>query len=133
MIETPSHKKESEDPLSATNDIIVAYQSEQNNIWDTLPVMYGDVMDPINSNRRIAAPTTGLDSPGDAEYWDPVTNSYRSKRTNDKVPDDIYPEEDTSAGYESDSSIETSPTSSTESDPWEYWDPITDYYRRTKD
>ena len=53
---------------STTNDIIVAYQSERNNIWDTLPVMHIGVRDPINLTRRIAAPATSLDSPGGGEY-----------------------------------------------------------------
>ena len=82
--------------------------------------------------RRIAAPATSLDSPGGGEYWDPVSNTYRSKMTNDRVPDEIIQEENTSAGYETDSSMETDSTLSTDSDLWEYWDPVTDSYKSKK-
>ena len=121
---------ESEGPFSeVTNDIIVAYQSERNNIWDTPPVMHIDVRDPINLTRRIAAPATSLDSPGGGEYWDPVSDTYRSKMTNDRVPDEIIQEENTSAGYETDSSVEIGSALSTDSDLWEYWNPVTDSYK----
>ena len=75
MIETPSHKTKSEDPLSTSNDIIVAYQSERNNTWDTPPGMHIGLRKPINLTGRIAAPATSLDSPGGGEYWDPVSDT----------------------------------------------------------
>ena len=45
--------------------------------------------DTIDLNEIIAAPASNLNSPGDGEYWDPVLDTYRSKRTNDRVPDEI--------------------------------------------
>ena len=133
VIETPPHKKESEGPFSeVTNDIIVAYQSERNNTWDTPPVMHIGLREPINLTGRIAAPATSLDSPGGGEYWDPVSDTYRSKMTNNRVPDEIIQEENTPEGYKTDSSVEIGSALSINSDLWEYWDPISDSYKSKK-
>ena len=89
-------------------------------------------MDPLDSNRRLVTMDTSLNSPGDTGYWNLVDDCYRNKGTNDRVSDDFLPQEDISARYESDSSTETSSVSSTELDPWEYWDPVDDCYRSKK-
>ena len=108
---------ESEGPFSeVTNDTIEAYQSERTNTWDTLSGMHVGLRKPIDLTGRIAAPASNLDSPWGGEYWDSVSNTYRSKMTNDRVPDEIIQEVNTSAGYETDSSMETDSTASTDSD-----------------
>ena len=80
----------------------------------------------------VAAPASNLNSPGDGEYWDPVSDTYRSKRTNDRVPDEIIQEENTPGGHEIDSSVEISSALGGNPDPWEYWDPISDSYKSKK-
>ena len=64
--------------------------------------------DTIDLIEIIAAPASNLISPGDGEYWDPVSDTYRSKRTNDRVPDAIVQEENTPGEHETDSSVESS-------------------------
>ena len=65
--------------------------------------------------------------PEDFGYWDPVTDTYRSKRTHEPVP-----EENTVAVNDpTDNEIEASSESSDDEYPEDfgYWDPVTDTYR----
>ena len=77
----------------------------------------------------IAAPANNLNPPGDGEYWDPVSDTYRSKKTNDRVPDEIVQEENTPGEHEIDSSLEISAALGSNPDSWECWDPISDSYK----
>ena len=63
----------------------------------------------------------------DMEYWDPVDNTYRSKRTHEAVPEErpmavVDPSED-----------DTDPSSESSDDEYPedlgYWDPVTDTCR----
>ena len=121
-----------QDISSTGKDAIITFQSEKTNTWDTLAAGCTDIMDPLASNRRLVTTETSLNSPADTGYWNPINDYYRNKETNDKVSDDFLPQENISAGYESDSSTETGSVSSTELDPWEYWDPVDDCYRSKK-
>ena len=94
--------------------------------------MHSGLRKPTDLNEIVAAPASNLNSPGGGEYWDPVSDTYRSKRTNDRVPDEIIQEENTPEGYKTDSSVEISSALGVNPDLWEYWDPISDSYKNKK-
>ena len=78
----------------------------------------------------IAAPANKQISPGNGEYWDPVNDTYKKKKNNNKIPNEVVEEEDTNEVHELDSSMGTSSALASELDPWEYWDPVSDSYKR---
>ena len=86
-----------------------------------------------NPTKGIATPATSSDSLRGVEYWDPVSDTYKSKRTNESVPDEIMQGKSALTGYETDSSVESDSASSIDSDVGEYWDPVTDSYKKQED
>ena len=58
---------------------------------------------------------SSVDSPEDMEYWDPVSDTYRSKRTNESVPEESMLETTDPIGYDTDSSIESETASNVDS------------------
>ena len=75
---------------------------------------------------------SNVDSSEDMEYWDPVSDTYRSKKTNKSVPEESMQGMSEPTGYETDSSIESETAPSVDLDPWEYWDPVSNPYRSNK-
>ena len=119
------------DPVSDT------YKDKRTNesVSDETKLEQGDgttvpVSHKIGSNEEPDS-TSSFES-GFGEYWDPVTDTYRSKRTNESVPDEIIQGKSAPAGYETDSSVESDSASSIDSDVGEYWDPVTDSYKSKK-
>ena len=62
------------------------------------------------------------------EYWDPVSDTYKDKRTNKSVPDEIELRMGIALDYETDPNEESDSASSSDSN-YEYWDPVTDTYK----
>ena len=77
--------------------------------------------------------TSDDEFPEDFGYWDPISDTYRSKRTNrvipeEKVPDAYDPDEyDTDPSIKSKTASDTGPLSD-----MEYWDPTDDVYRNKR-
>ena len=72
----------------------------------------------IGSNKK--PNSTSYFESGLGEYWDPATDTCKSKRTNESVPDEIMQGKSALAGYETDSSVESDSASSIDLDVWEY-------------
>ena len=100
-------------------DIETAFGSEESipgaaNITDTM----------------VAAPANEQISPENDEYWDAVNDTYKKKKNDNEIPNVGAGEEDTNEVQELDSSMGTSSALASELDPWEYWDPISDSYKK---
>ena len=121
-----------------TDYIITAHQYERNDNQESpadapgSEEMHIDVRGSLSPTQSIATPATSSDSPEEMEYWDPVSDTYRSKKTNKSVPDESMQGMSEPTGYETDSSIESETVSSVDLDPWEYLDPVTDSYKSKK-
>ena len=85
-----------------------------------------------NTNTTIAAPANKQISPGNGEHWDPLIDTYKKKKNNNRVPNEIVEEEDTHEEHEFDLGMETSSALGGNLDPWEYLDPVSDSYKRKK-
>ena len=83
-----------------------------------------------NMDTTVAAPANDRFSLRSDEYWDPVDNTYKRKKNNDKNLNEGVEEEDKHEEHEFDLGIGTSSALAGELDPWEYWDPISDSYKR---
>ena len=90
--------------------------------------MHNGVRGSLSLTQRKRTLTMSPDSPKETEYWDPVSDTYRNKRTNKSVTEESRQEKSEPTGYETDSSIESEIVSSVNLDSWEYWDPVTDSY-----
>ena len=62
------------------------------------------------------------------EYWDPVSDTYKDKRTNKSVPDEIEARMGTALDYETDPNEESDSAASSDLN-YEYWDPVSDTYK----
>ena len=91
--------------------------------------MHIGVRGSLSPTQRKRTLTMSPDSPEETEYWDPVSDTYRNKRTNKSVTEESRQEKSEPTGYETDSSIESEIVSSVNLDSWEYWDPVTDSYK----
>ena len=77
-----------------------------------------EVIDPNDNdtNSSSESETTSDDEyPEDFGYWDPVTDTYRSKRTNESVPEESMLETTDPNEYDTDSSGDSETTSDIES------------------
>ena len=91
-----------------------------------------DVRDPIDLTLGIATLTTNSDSQRGGEYWDPITDTYKDKRTNESVSDETKLGQGGGAiapvSHRVDSNKEAVSASRFNSN-FEYWDPVTDTYK----
>ena len=69
------------------------------------------------------------DSPEETEYWDPVSDTYRNKRTNKNVTEESRQEKSKPTEYETNLSTASEMVSRVNLDSSEYWDPVTDSYK----
>ena len=65
-------------------------------------------------------------SPDFSEYWDPVSDTYRNKRTNKIVTEESRQEKSKPTEYETNFSIASEIVPRVNLD---YWDPVTDSYK----
>ena len=68
-------------------------------------------------------------SPDSSEYWDPVSDTYRNKRTNKIVTEESRQEKSKPTEYETNFSIASEIVPRVNLDSCEYWDPVTDSYK----
>ena len=80
----------------------------------------------MGDSNKNSGPTLRPDS--EFQYWDPVSDTYKDKRTNKSVPDEIEARMGTALDYETDPNEESDSASSSDSN-FEYWDPVTDTYK----
>ena len=62
------------------------------------------------------------------EYWDPVSDTYKDKRTNKSIPDEIEARMGKALDYEADPNEESVSAASSDLN-YEYWDPVSDTYK----
>ena len=88
--------------------------------------MHIDVRDSINLTWGIAATATSSDSLRGVEYWDPVSDTYKEKRTNESVSDETKLKQGggttVSVSHRIGSNKKPNSTSYFESGLGEYWD-----------
>ena len=62
------------------------------------------------------------------QYWDPVSDTYKDKRKNKSVPDEIEARIGMALDYETDPNEESDSAASSDLN-YEYWDPVSDTYK----